>query len=215
MIASSKLRAGRARRANADRSDRSRQAILAAATPVFAERGYAGASLNEIIRASGLTKGGFYFHFKSKLALALAVIEEHERSWGEGLMAEVARYPRAVDRLFAQPRILARMARRGEGPAKLSRLIEDLGREPRLRRTILGSLKTALRIVADQFREAQAEGTVRADLDADLLSEVAVGGFFGLRAVTAQLADDDLERRVDGLIRIVQLATLTRPEDVR
>jgi len=56
----------------ADRGARSRRAMLDAALPIFERDGYAAASLNQIIAASGLTKGGFYFHFASKQELALA-----------------------------------------------------------------------------------------------------------------------------------------------
>lgn len=40
--------------------------ILAAATAVFAQKGFAKASMNDIVRASGLSKGGVYWHFNSK-----------------------------------------------------------------------------------------------------------------------------------------------------
>jgi AcrR family transcriptional regulator len=63
------------------RGQRSRQVILDVAAPIFAEYGYAGASLNRIILATGLTKGGFYFHFPSKLDLALAVIRDQNDRW--------------------------------------------------------------------------------------------------------------------------------------
>jgi AcrR family transcriptional regulator len=61
------------------RGNRSRRAILDAALPIFARDDYTAASLNQIIAASGLTKGGFYFHFPSKQALALAVIEDQRQ----------------------------------------------------------------------------------------------------------------------------------------
>ena len=63
---------------------RSRRAIIAAATPIFAARGYSGASLNAIIAASGLTKGGFYFHFSSKQELALAAVAGASATVGGG-----------------------------------------------------------------------------------------------------------------------------------
>ena len=75
-----------------DRADRSRRAILDAAAPVFAERGYTAASLNQIIEASGLTKGGFYFHFPSKLALARAVIADQNERWFTAAMDEANRH---------------------------------------------------------------------------------------------------------------------------
>ena len=50
-----------------------RQAILDAAAREFSERGYDGASLNQIIEASGLSKGSFYYYFDDKLDLAATV----------------------------------------------------------------------------------------------------------------------------------------------
>ncbi|GAA2814401.1 ScbR family autoregulator-binding transcription factor [Kitasatospora sp. CM 4170] len=52
-----------------------RQAVLLAAAEVFDERGYAAATMSEILERAGVTKGALYFHFGSKEELALAVIE--------------------------------------------------------------------------------------------------------------------------------------------
>ncbi|MEV0189109.1 ScbR family autoregulator-binding transcription factor [Kitasatospora purpeofusca] len=52
-----------------------RQTVLRAAAEVFDERGYAGATMAEILDRAGVTKGALYFHFPSKEELALAVIE--------------------------------------------------------------------------------------------------------------------------------------------
>jgi TetR/AcrR family transcriptional regulator, transcriptional repressor for nem operon len=43
-----------------------RQKIVQAANRLFAAKGYEGTSIDEIMRASGLTRGGFYAHFASK-----------------------------------------------------------------------------------------------------------------------------------------------------
>lgn len=49
--------------------------ILATALAVFAEKGFAKASMNDVVRASGLSKGGVYWHFKSKDALITAIFD--------------------------------------------------------------------------------------------------------------------------------------------
>lgn len=49
--------------------------ILATALAVFAEKGFARASMNEVVRASGLSKGGVYWHFKSKDELIAAIFD--------------------------------------------------------------------------------------------------------------------------------------------
>jgi AcrR family transcriptional regulator len=51
--------------------------VLDAAFEVFAERGIATSSLNDVARAAGLTKGAVYSSFDSKDDLVLALMEEH------------------------------------------------------------------------------------------------------------------------------------------
>ena len=48
---------------------RTRARILASAARLFASRGYGGASIDDVMRDCGLTRGGFYAHFRSKAAL--------------------------------------------------------------------------------------------------------------------------------------------------
>ncbi|MEU0100436.1 helix-turn-helix domain-containing protein [Streptomyces sp. NPDC006267] len=47
---------------------------------VFAERGYHGASVGQIMDRSNVTKGGIYFHFASKEAMAAGVLEAGQNS---------------------------------------------------------------------------------------------------------------------------------------
>ena|SRR5438105_8148896 len=47
-----------------------RQKIVAAAAPIFNQHGYEGASIQELMDATGLEKGGIYRHFNSKEELA-------------------------------------------------------------------------------------------------------------------------------------------------
>jgi AcrR family transcriptional regulator len=63
------------------RAQVTRNALLVAAATRFAEVGYHGTSLSEIIAASKVTKGALYFHFASKQALADAVVAEMVARW--------------------------------------------------------------------------------------------------------------------------------------
>ncbi|MGH2387706.1 MAG: TetR/AcrR family transcriptional regulator [Chloroflexota bacterium] len=53
-----------------------RERILQAAIDVFGERGYQAASMDEIARRAGSSKGGVYFHFANKQAIFEALISE-------------------------------------------------------------------------------------------------------------------------------------------
>jgi AcrR family transcriptional regulator len=57
-----------------------RERILAAATEVFAERGYADASMGEIARRAGVVASVIYDHFPSKRDLHVHLLEHHGRA---------------------------------------------------------------------------------------------------------------------------------------
>jgi AcrR family transcriptional regulator len=52
------------------------QEILTAATAFFAQKGFNGASMDDIFHASGLSKGGLYWHFKSKDDIIAAILNQ-------------------------------------------------------------------------------------------------------------------------------------------
>lgn len=58
------------------RRDEVRTRVLAAAARVVAERGLAGASLDQVAAAAGFTKGAVYSNFASKDELFLALLDE-------------------------------------------------------------------------------------------------------------------------------------------
>jgi len=58
------------------RTEDTRRRLLEAARRVFLKRGWAGTSLEMIVREAGLTKGAVYSRFKSKADLFLALLEE-------------------------------------------------------------------------------------------------------------------------------------------
>jgi AcrR family transcriptional regulator len=59
------------------RKARTRALLLEAAARVYARRGFAGATLEEVASEAGFTKGAVYAHFGSKENLLLALLEEH------------------------------------------------------------------------------------------------------------------------------------------
>jgi AcrR family transcriptional regulator len=71
-----------------------RAALLDEATVLFAERGYAGTSLEDVASASRVTRGAVYHHFASKQALFEAVLDlQEERATTEILAAATAANP--------------------------------------------------------------------------------------------------------------------------
>lgn len=64
-----------------------REHIMATAESLILQRGYSGTSIDEIINEAGITKGGFFYHFKGKNDLArnlmLRYLEQDEKFFTE------------------------------------------------------------------------------------------------------------------------------------
>lgn len=60
------------------KGEQSRQRLIDCAAELFWKNGYAATGISEILNASGLPKGSFYFYFKSKEELAAAVISYYQ-----------------------------------------------------------------------------------------------------------------------------------------
>lgn len=81
------------------RGEETKERILAAAEALILEKGYAGTAIDDVLAATGLTKGAFFHHFKSKADLADAVA----RRYFENDMALFGEFSARADRLSDDP----------------------------------------------------------------------------------------------------------------
>ncbi len=65
----------------ASKGTRTRQNIIKKSLQLFCIKGYYNTSINDILQATGLTKGGLYGHFASKEHIWYAVYEEALAIW--------------------------------------------------------------------------------------------------------------------------------------
>jgi len=185
-----------------DRAAETRRRILDTAAAVFAEHGYLGTSLNQLIAATGLAKGGFYFHFPSKEALALACLQDKQEQWIGKVMAAAMQHERAIDQLTSIPYTLSDVYEQDPSYACVGKLsMELMERVPELVPQVRPALAAWVRLTSELIRRAQQEGDVRTELDPDAVAEVAVASVIGIEKMSACLSGGtDFARRVEAFV---------------
>ena len=84
---------------NAGSSSGVKLRILEAAVDVLADRGYHDANVDDIVKKSGSSKGGFYFHFPSKERMVIALMEQQSAKLVEKVEISIAGYADPEQRL--------------------------------------------------------------------------------------------------------------------
>jgi AcrR family transcriptional regulator len=90
--------APRSRGATGRAGDETRSQILDVALRLFTERGYEGTSIRDLADALGMTKSALYYHFPSKEAIVMAVVDQRRGELDE-LKTWVSAQPRTPDLL--------------------------------------------------------------------------------------------------------------------
>lgn len=85
------------------KAERTRQFIIEKTAPIFNSRGYAGTSLNDIIDATGLTKGAIYGNFENKDEVAIAAFDFNFANITNYIAVRIRERETAIGKLLVYP----------------------------------------------------------------------------------------------------------------
>lgn len=88
-------------------SEQTRKRIAEAARTLFIQKGYKATSIEDIVSATGSSKGNIYYHFKNKEGLFLYLMEEWDREWEQNWESNAHTYPTSVGKLYGLAEQLA------------------------------------------------------------------------------------------------------------
>src|SRR5258708_26591507 len=108
----SKAPAARRRPTQAERSARTRSALLESAARGLSRYGYGNLVLEQVAREAGYSRGALYHQFTDKEELALAVLEWTDETWQHEVGAPAARETDPVAALLVMARGHAVLCRR-------------------------------------------------------------------------------------------------------
>lgn len=185
--------------AQQERAIRTRNAILAAAGEIFDEVGYEAATISEILKRSGLTKGALYFHFGSKQELAQGVLEAQVTA-----LPSVPEHELKLQTSMDEALLLAYLLQKDTGDPIVRgsvRLIlqQGVGMDDLDRRVPMqGWIDHTLEL----FEEAKAAGEVFPHVDLVGVVKLFVGAFTGVQVLSNIMTGRvDLPERVSDLYR--------------
>ncbi|MFE4195219.1 ScbR family autoregulator-binding transcription factor [Paenarthrobacter sp. NPDC056912] len=179
------------------RAQDTRLSVIEGAALVFAELGYGNASLTDITRRAGVTKGALYFHFTSKRDLALAVIaEQHALVLAAGAEIGGSDAP-ALEKIIGLCRMFGRQLIQEpivQGGIRLTFEASAFDAD------VSGPYEDWIGTVEGLLGEAQAHGAVKSTVDPAAFARYLVASFTGV-----QMVSNVLTSREDVLLRIEQM----------
>ena len=190
------------------RADSTRLQIMQAAAHQFATRPYSQVNLDDILASADVTKGALYFHFRSKHALANAVIEHRaERGWAtvEQLRAGgLSGLETTIDVAY-----LIAVSDIGEADARAGlNLLEAVGRFDGLQAKVLDAWVNGF---AALTRRAIGEGDVVDRVEPEHAARLLVSMYLGLRQTSNLDEPESFIRDLESLWMLV-LPGFANPE---
>ena len=153
------------------KGEQTRQEIIRKAAPIFNQKGYDGAALSDLMRATGLEKGGIYRHFGSKQELAGDAFDHAWKIAIDTRFEGTEQIPNTVDRLKQIVRIRDRRTGLVPGGCPLlNTAIDSDDGNPQLRAKARQALSSWLDRMQSIAEDGQRRGEVRSDVDSAKLA---------------------------------------------
>jgi len=191
------------RTSQAERSARSRSALLESAARGLSRYGYGNLVLEQVARDAGYTRGALYHQFRDKEDLALAVVEWVDETWRSEVGALAEQEPDPADALIALARGHAVYCRRDVARVMMALRVEFSGQDHPLGR----EMKRISRILVDRaaglIEAGREQGSIPPGPPARTVARAFWGALEGaVIALAGQAPDDELlaARTVTGVL---------------
>lgn len=164
------------------RSDTTRDQILRAAAHQFAQRPYYAVGLDDILAEAQLTKGAMYFHFRSKHALALAIVDEQTDNAAESVKNLLGRKLSGLESLIDVSYLIAVGDITQDVTRASFNLLESVGRTEKLQARLLGGW---IQLMGEIAQRGIAEGDIVEQADPEDVGRLLISIYVGMRQASS------------------------------
>ena len=193
------------------KGEQTRHEIIHKAASIFNQKGYEGAAVSDLMKATGLEKGGIYRHFDSKQQLATEAFDYAWRLAVDTRFAGTQEILNSVDRLKQLVRNFQdrRSGLVPGGCPLLNTAIDSDDGNPQLREKARKALDSWLDRIGAVVEEGQRRGEIRPNVDSAKLAALIVSTLEGSLMVSrlqrkegaCALACDHLEEHLETSVR--------------
>jgi AcrR family transcriptional regulator len=180
-----------ARSTQAERSARSRGALLESAARGLSRYGYANLRLEQVAREAGYTRGALYHQFADKEALARAVVEWVHDNWMREVGEPAKQEPDPVGELIALARGHAVFCRRDIARVVMALRVEFSGQDHPVGREIEQITESGVKRVARLVEAGRRQGSIPPGPPAMAVAQAGMGALEGAVIAVAGWAPHD------------------------
>ena len=179
------------------KGEQTRRKIVEAAAPIFNQRGYEGSSLNDLMVATGLKKGGIYRHFSSKEELAGEAFDDTWDAAWNARLGGVDEKANGIDKLkqLIANFVTYRSPVAGGCPILNTAVDADDG-NPVLRARVAKALRSWLSRIQTIVKQAKERGEARAGVDPAMVATLIVSSLEGALVISRLQRNDHALRAV-------------------
>jgi TetR/AcrR family transcriptional repressor of nem operon len=179
------------------KGEQTRRKIIEAAAPIFNKRGYEGSSLNDLMEATGLKKGGIYRHFSSKEELAAEAFDYTWEAARNIRWLHVEEDAKGVDKLkqFIANFVEHRSPVAGGCPILNTAIDSDDGNQV-LRAHVAKALRSLITRLQNIVDQAQQRGETQPGVDPKAVAILIVASLEGGLMMSRIQRNDEALRRV-------------------
>lgn len=173
--------------------------ILQQAAELFNQQGYAGSSISDIMRVTGLQKGGIYNHFQSKDELALQAFDFAIASVSQHTRAALRSKHHAIERLQAIIGVFSSFVENPPikgGCPLLNTAIESDDTHPALRERAQQGMNSWRKLICLVIEKGITRGEIRAGVDADEVATIIIANLEGAMMMSKLYGDSIYMQRV-------------------
>lgn len=177
------------------KAEKTKQFIVQETAPVFNTKGYVGTSMNDIMTATGLSKGCIYGNFENKDDIALAAFDYNHNKVTEYIKGEILATENSIDRLLVYPntyRNYLKIPFLQAGCPILNTASEADDTHPMLKERASAALSFWKIAIENQIKRGIARNEIKADTNPTEIAVIMISiieGAFMQAKVTTQTTD--------------------------